>query len=226
MLNRLHTLQKEMHEEFLKDEALKAEDQQRHFSMFGSLNKPSTSNFTSPKGVSPRGEKTKTPDNSVEKDQEKNAQKNGDEHLIDGNKVAANGSSVSGKVGGKGVKESQSQTPCSSKDGDSVSVAREIEDSVKTGTILSSTPKRSADGQNGHTNGATVDSDSEDEVRKEDITVEERKARLKRTLSPSYFNDDLYRLKKKRVKRDSFMCKLVALSEHLNLMVAAFCFDK
>lgn len=228
-----------MHEEFLKEEALKAEDQQRHFAMFGSPS-AAISGLISPKGKnsgrSPtKGEQLKSPEKietvqenceNREKRQETKAdrkKRKSEERGLKSGASTQNGSFQSDntegekKVSEKGVIVSNSQTPCSSKDSESRVIAGEVNGnenvphgfkpvgpSEKMENLVEERPSGENTEEN---NGAYVDIDSEDEVRHEDITVEERKARLKRTLSPSFFNEDLYRLKKKRVRNDSFMCE-------------------
>lgn len=247
MLERLHALQKEMHEEYLKEEALKAEDQQRHFSMFGSPNKsPAGSSFSSPKGrnskVSPtKGDKLKSPDKATTRkgysdsenlEEDKNERRgsfnkkikeetgqdrttNGS--LKDGNRASTGEDCRSSETG---AEKSDSQIPCSSKDIEPLpgeATGNGPFHNQETGEKVVS--QNGANGEKGsvdsdniarnetYKNGTVKGSDSEDEVRQEDITVEERRARLKRTLSPSYYSEDVFRLKKQRVKDDSFMRK-------------------
>lgn len=236
-----------MHEEFLKEEALKAEDQQRHFAMFGSPNKSPASSGSFTKGknsrVSPnKDDKFKSPEilpairekleskengtkvspktNKNNKDSEDKPDKSDSQKengVVNSDSYKGAKSKSEKETGLKGVIESNSQTPCSSKDIDNTPILGET-NSCENSEV--SDPKHSVansdlnadknvdlDENKKAKNGAVGDSDSEDEVRHEDITVEERKARLKRTLSPSFYSEDVYRLKKQRVRNDSFMCK-------------------
>lgn len=255
MLQRLHALRKEMHEDYLKQEAIKAEENQRHFSMFGSPCKNSSpgSAFTSPKGKnfkSPiKGDQSVSPlkkEKSPTKiDKSKSQSK---ERLISGQEDIANGQPPEFKVqssakfvhdkssGEKKPIVSYSQTPGSSKDEcgikmpekndnvagiNSVVISSGSTDSDKSDTkcvsASSGTVNNIVNSEGGGIENSVVnneiiktvehDSDSEDEERHDDITVEERKARLKRTLSPSFYSDDVYRLKRPRTRDDSFICR-------------------
>lgn len=236
-----------MHEEYLKEEASKAEDQQRHFPMFGSPNKSSAgSSFSSPKGknfkVSPtKGDKLKSPDKTatskaysdsenVEKVDKNERRESFSKKIKEetGQDRATNGALKDGnsantgedcRYSETGAEKSDNQIPCSSKDLEPLpgeATGNGHIHNQQTGEKVVSqngaNEKGGVDSENvaqneTNKNGTVEGSDSEDEVRQEDITVEERRARLKRTLSPSYYSEDVFRLKKQRVKDDSFMCK-------------------
>lgn len=269
MIQRLHGLQSEMHEEYLKDEAAKAEENKRNFSMFGSPSKMASPGgaFMSPKGKLPKAVKTeycappargethvsftkmeKSPTKEITKDPEKLATieeyasvhdlsnskpdiQNGDQHLPDEANISE--CSVVGQKndmihietvssGYNKPTVSHSQIPgCSKQETHSV---KQIEDegsgpenSVNRTHIGIDNTVVNSEGievENKFVNnldrsaGNLEDNmDSEDDERYDDITVEDRRARLKRTLSPSFFSEDVYRLKYPRTTNDSFICK-------------------
>lgn len=252
MLQRLHALQKEMHEEFLQAEASKAEENQRNFSMFGSPNKMTSPNsaFTPVKGKnfkSPsKGDQSVSPTkispskmspNKWEKSPvksdlycytpEKLASVKETDHetkvneFLNSPKTEILNSDITSVNKNSGIGEnkpviSYSQAPgCSDvlsenvvKDDTKVQNSVDI-DSQRNDVDIEAMLSRNKDtGLLDSVNDRLNAADSEDDEQKNGITVEERRARLKRTLSPSFYSEDIYRLKKPRVRDDSFMCKL------------------
>lgn len=258
MLDRLHALQREMHEEYVTKEASKEDENKRHFPMFGTH---SASNITSPsKGVvfkspskcdkSPSVSTTKTGSKSgqVKSENLECVNDSSETKKVNCGPVVTNMKDTGADIPGASV---ASKTKCSdttelnsiNKDtnisdnsesnktddkvkntNDEVSMnaqlnSVDIADNKSVTASHSQTPCSSKDKQsaceiiNGAVdnmeNAIDADIDSEDEVKKEDITVEDRKARLKRTLSPSFYSDDVYRLKKQRTHNDSFISKFL-----------------
>lgn len=228
MLQRLHVLQGEMHDQFLKDEAAKAEEAQRNFSQFGSPSKlscgvspvkgiyssksPSREDLSAaPPPTLDKKEKHTSPEKLIAiKEQKEDVAvgdkcfeietKPADEHvntvlkplqnceniLVDDKTTDNDTRSKITDTGGENEDKSRdpqvsySQIPCSSKD--------------KSCTDLIGNEEKID----------MADLDSEDEERKEDITLEDRRARIKRALSPSFHREDAFTHKKPRLRNDSF----------------------
>lgn len=274
MLQRLHALQKEMHEDFLKKEAIRTEENQRHFSMFGSPCKNSSpgSAFTPTKGKnlkSPiKGDQSVSPSKKEKSPTKNDKSKSPSKGKLVSGQDVANGQPpefniqsreklVHDKTERSAFCEKKpivscSQTPGSSKDECGIKIPEKndnvagINNVVKTSgstdsdksdekcvSASSEAANNIVNSDGGGIENSVVnnridkttehDSDSEGEERHDDITVEERKARLKRTMSPSFYSDDVYRLKRQRTRDDNFICRYFVVIQAEKYFYCIYC---
>ncbi|KAH3892821.1 hypothetical protein DPMN_016951, partial [Dreissena polymorpha] len=221
LLQRLHELQKEMHAEYLKTEAGKQEDHNRHFPVCdGSPNKSITADgFVSPTKIaysrSPgRAEMIsspfkKSPARSDGVKEEVILVTQSDKcNGIESDKSVVQSPKATDFDGGQTGLELKESNDSKNKPDNIASISETACCSNKMDQVnaeIRLVEKSSA-------NGDLIDSESDGEVKSEGITVEERKARIKRTLSPSYYSEDVYRFKRQRVREDSFMLSDVSNS--------------